>query len=380
MKALDRMARIVEDRHGYAREWQGRTGGKVLPYLCTYPLEEIIYAAGILPVRVIPEGEPSALGDTYIFSGYCPNCRSCLSQGLMGKYDYASGIVLSHGCLHIRQTWDSWIRHIPTEFSHYVFVPNNLQSRGSKSLIIRELRRFKRSLESWLGREITTQSIADAVQVHNTNRRLLKQLSELRAAASPPLSGKEAMTMALASQMMDKREQNVLLRQALRGLQTGSANGHDGVRLMIVGSENNDLKLVEMIESLGSVIVVDDHCAGRRYFWADDLPVRVKGRDEEELFGIIADFYINKPLCPIKAFNTEEPRYVYLSKLAKEYGVQGVVFTTQKFCEPFGFELPPVKEMLEKDGIPTLHFELDVVNPVGPLKTRVEAFLELLSF
>ena len=40
------------NRAQYATEWKKRTGGKIIGYFCTYVPEELIYAAGILPVRI----------------------------------------------------------------------------------------------------------------------------------------------------------------------------------------------------------------------------------------------------------------------------------------------------------------------------------------
>ena len=59
-------------RHEYAKAWKQRTGEKVVGYLCTYVPEEIIYAAGILPVRILGSHEPQGLTEPYIFSMYCP--------------------------------------------------------------------------------------------------------------------------------------------------------------------------------------------------------------------------------------------------------------------------------------------------------------------
>ena len=42
-----------EDRHDYAKTWKVKTGGKVLGFFCTYVPEEILYAADVLPVRVL---------------------------------------------------------------------------------------------------------------------------------------------------------------------------------------------------------------------------------------------------------------------------------------------------------------------------------------
>jgi benzoyl-CoA reductase subunit C len=64
---------IVQDRHGYAKGWKARTGGKVIGYFCTYVPEEIIYAAGMLPVRIIGNNESQTITDEYCSRNkWCP--------------------------------------------------------------------------------------------------------------------------------------------------------------------------------------------------------------------------------------------------------------------------------------------------------------------
>ena len=50
------------NRHSYAKEWKEKTGGKVLGYFCTYVPEEILYAANILPIRILGGHEPQTHG------------------------------------------------------------------------------------------------------------------------------------------------------------------------------------------------------------------------------------------------------------------------------------------------------------------------------
>ena len=52
---------VWELRHEYAKDWQRRTGGKVLGYMCTYAPEELLYAADILPVRILGGHEAPSL-------------------------------------------------------------------------------------------------------------------------------------------------------------------------------------------------------------------------------------------------------------------------------------------------------------------------------
>ncbi len=85
MDPIESFQKVVADRHQYAKDWKQRTGGKVIGGLCTYVPEEIIYAAGMLPVRILGSHETHDMTDAYISSIYCPFCRDALAQGLLGR-------------------------------------------------------------------------------------------------------------------------------------------------------------------------------------------------------------------------------------------------------------------------------------------------------
>jgi len=63
----------------------------------------------------------------------------------------------------------------------------------------------------------------------------------------------------------------------------------------------------------------------------------------------------------------------------RENNADGVIFVFLKFCDPHSFDYPYMKEMLEKEGIPSMLFEIeDKSSSEGQLKTRCEAFMEML--
>ena len=55
---FDQFRNWYEKRHDYARDWKVRTGGQVVATMCTYTAEELLIAAGMLPVRVLGAHEP----------------------------------------------------------------------------------------------------------------------------------------------------------------------------------------------------------------------------------------------------------------------------------------------------------------------------------
>ncbi|MBI2829923.1 MAG: 2-hydroxyacyl-CoA dehydratase [Chloroflexi bacterium] len=365
---FERFRDVVENRHQYAEDWKARTGRPVIGYLCTYVPEEIIHAAGILPVRILGGHESSSLADVYISGQFCVLCRDCLAEGLRGKYDYLNGIAHAMSCLHMRQTFNSWQLHFPISYSHFIFMPREVKRRYAKPLLTDEFRLFKRSLEKWTGKEISQDALDRSIEIYDTNRRLMRQIYEFRKQDPPLLSGAEAMEMVLSSQFMDKEEHNHLLAEVLKQLPERKDGPEPGVRLMMVGGENDRLDFVRMVESLGANIVIDENCAGSRYFWNEIVP-------EEDRLSAIAARYLDRPVCPAKD-NSERFRGEHVLQMAKDYKIQGAIITIIKWCEPHGFDNVALRDMFKADNIPTYSFEFDVTVPLGPYRIRAEAFLE----
>jgi len=367
---FDQFKEWYENRHEYAKKWKERTGGKVIGIFCTYVPEEILYAADILPVRILGSHEPQDVSEPHIFAMFCPFCRDCLAQGLKGRYDYLDGITIAQSCLHIRQTYTSWDLHIPVDFKYYLPHPMHVQSPQAIPYLTEELKEFKKAVEEWTGKDITEEDLKQGIEIMNTNRQLLQQVYELRKKPNPPLTGLEAMLMVVSSQMTDKREHNKALEELLQKLPSRSLD-EPSERLMILGSEDDDTEFIAMVEDLGARIVIDEHCTGTRYFYEE---VNTNG----DALSSIAERYVKRVPCPSKDWPVRT-RVDHIVKLAKEYDIQGAIVMQMKFCDPHELDTPAIKKALENDvGVPTIFLEFDVTVPIGQFKTRIEAFLEIL--
>lgn len=370
---FSRFQQCYEERHRYAKDWKDTCGGKVIGYFCTYVPEEIIYAAGCLPVRIVGGHQNTALATPHLFDMWCPFSRDALSQGLAGAYDYLDGVVIAQSCLHIRQAFGAWELQVPTPWSYYLCMPHAVTTPHAKWFLAGELAAFKEALGGWIGRVITDADLEMGIEVMNANRRLMRKVYELRKGDPPLLNGKEAMTMVWASQVMDKREHSAMLQEILTGIAERGERG-GGVRLMIIGSEHDDRPFMEMVETLGATIVIDDHCTGSRYFYGE---VATDGDPLQR----IADRYCDRTPCPSKDFSQgtwQRRRFARILHLAREYQVQGAILIQQKFCDPHECDIPSLRRYLEGNGIPCCFLEFDVTVPVGQFRIRLEAFIEQL--
>ena len=371
MAAIEKFQEVLAKRHQYAKDWKAKHNSKVIGWLCSYSPVEIMYAAGMLPVRILGSHEVQDVTDRYLFPTVCPFSRDALAQGLKGRYEYLDGITMARTCSHVQGTFDNWKNYLPTPLKYYIWMPNHLQSPRSKPLLTQEYKSFVQALEKFTGKKISDQDLDKAIELYNTNRKLMKQVYEFRKQEEPPITGAECMEMVVASQLMDVAKHNKLLEQLLKELPNRKLERNAGVRLMMVGSEMDDIVFVKMMETLNCTVVIDEHCTGSRYFWDEVKP-------EKDRLAAIAARYIDRWPCPAVSadFNTRGDRIL---KHAKDWNIQGVLVYQQKFCDPHEFDIPWLLKNFKDKNIPTLVLEFDVTIPFGQFRTRIEAFLEMLE-
>lgn len=361
---------VISKRHQYATEWKARTGGKVVGWLCTYSPVELVYAAGLLPVRILGSHDGDRIADRYIYGNFCPFCHDCLAQRLRGRYDYMDGIVHARTCEHITNVYYNWAKETPSEFSYFIYMPGNLEGPRGARLVYKEYIDFKAALEKWTGKTISQKDLDNAIQLYNRNRTLLKQVYEYRKGQPPTLTGAEALEVVVAGQLMDIAEHNKLLEKLLEGLPKRKVQRDTGVRLMLVGSEYDDIAFIKKVEELGATCVIEVNCSGTRYFWDEIVP------EEDRLMAIASRYYTRYP-CPAADWRRARTPSVIMG-LVKDFKVEAALIYYQKFCSPHQYEAPFVKKLLDANNIPNFKLEFDSTVPFGQFKTRIEAFLETL--
>ncbi|MEO8170634.1 MAG: benzoyl-CoA reductase, bzd-type, subunit N [Oxalobacteraceae bacterium] len=369
---FDQFKSWYEDRHDYAKAWKLKTGRQVVATMCTYTPEEVLIAAGMLPVRVLGAHEPQNVTEPHIFGMFCPFSRDSLAQGLLGRYDYCTGVTLTQACIQYRQTFNSWRMHVPTvTWDYYLPMPNEVQSKFAKLLHYSEVKKFRTYMEGVIDKPITDDDLRRATALVNENRRLLHELYEYRKETNPRVTGVDALYASITAQFIDKEDHNRELKRVLAELPKQPQNRIEGVRFMTIGSENDDVSFMAMVESVGSTIVIDDQCSGTRNFWNE-------ARIQDDPIATISDRYCERPACPTKDYPAHT-RFDHVLKLAKDYNARAAIFLQQKFCDPHEGDFPDLKEHLENNDIPCLFLEFDITNPIGPFRIRIEAFLETMS-
>ncbi|MBW1786955.1 MAG: 2-hydroxyacyl-CoA dehydratase [Deltaproteobacteria bacterium] len=92
------------------------------------------------------------------------------------------------------------------------------------------------------------------------------------------------------------------------------------------------------------------------------------------------DFYYNHHPCTT-LLGSSDHRIKVLETLIQERGARGIVFLGEKFCEYEYFEFPFLMKRFKEKGIQSLQleFSIDDDENLGQVRTRIEAFSEMIS-
>jgi benzoyl-CoA reductase subunit C len=380
LSGLARAEKYYSEYGSRARELK-RSGRKVIGYLSALCPVEILTAAGVVPIRLKGNAsEAITKADAYMETMICPFVRNVFDGALKGKYEYLDGMVLSHQCDSIDRTFDIWSYRLGFSYWHFINYPH-VTDDPSIEFTKEILRIFIRTLETFTGRSITVQALAEAVRAHNENRRAMRELYDLRKEDVPRISGAEMMKVLIAAMSLPVDESTDLIKSVTAEVKKRAyGSGGKAARIMLVGDQIDDVAIVNAIEGADAFLVMDDLSMGSKLFWGD------VDATSDPVQGI-TERYLKKlkfPTTFVAEGNTYaenlEARFGHLRQYIKDFRINGAILFIYKYCDPYGFEVPAMKSFIESTGTPVLYIEDEYsTSSLGRMKTRIEAFLEMIA-
>ena len=372
--------KYYQDYGSRARELKTQ-GKKIIGYLCAFVPLEIITAAGFIPFRIKGDvHEPITKADTEMETIICPLVRSCFDKSLKGSYEFLDGIVIPHACDSICRTYDVWKYTLDLPYSHFINMPHSTDD-SSLEFYKALLGTFRTSLGKFAGKDISDQDLTQATRLYNQNRAKVRELYQLRKASPPLISGAEVNKLLVAAVSLPVEEATQLIDSVISEVkQRGDVLPQKSARIMVVGAQVDNVAFIQLIEDSGAWVVADDLCPGGRESLAD------ADATDDPLDGI-TERYLRKVKCgrtyrEMKGNYEEylEDRFGHMGRMIEDFNVDGVVLYIYKYCDPFGFEVPQMKSYIESKGTPVLYLEDEYsMSTIGRLRTRIQAFLELLG-
>ena len=361
----------------YVTQWK-KNGKKVVGYTCSYVPDEVFHTAGILPFRIRGFGATdTTIGDTYFGPFICSLPKCMLQLAGEGKFNFLDGAIITPGCDSMRRLDECWRKAgsdiegvIPSFFFHYG-VPHKYADYTIKWLTD-ETWRLIAAVEKHFKVKITDVDLKKSIKLYNYSRKLLDRFEALRTLDAPPFSGEEALAVILAGTTMPREEYNVLLEQFIAKAE--KSPGIKGrVRLMLVGSANDDVGLVRVMEGEKAIVVADNLCFGSR-FYSDQVD------EEGDPVFELSRRYLGHNDCP-RMYGDYRRRLKILAQKVEKAKIDGVIMQNIRFCDLHGSENGLFERDLEAKGIPCMRLEREYgpLVETGRMKMRVDAFIERIK-
>ncbi|MGA8848603.1 MAG: 2-hydroxyacyl-CoA dehydratase family protein [Dehalococcoidia bacterium] len=383
-KGLSKAQAIYLNRSQRARELKA-AGKKIIGYPCVYVPLEMLTALDLVPYRTCGDiKEPVTEADRALPHSFCPIMRNCLDCALKNKNDFLDGMVTIHSSDPQEKTARVWESYTNYPYFHFIDMPITVRPEALE-YFKSQLNDFKKTLEAFTGKKLSTDKLEAAIKFHNRQRTLVRELYELTKSSPPRISGTEIVQVVKALTSLPVVEGNDLLAETISEVKNRT-NGPQkkSVRLLIWSSTLDDTDIMQVFEAKANV-VMNESCGGIRAYRAG---VKFTADSLEGL----ADYYLNEITCA-RTFRQAtlgetrkdyardlQSRFGYLKGIIKDWKINGAIMLLVRYCDPFAFEMPSLKDYFNGLGVPSTYIEYDyTTGALAPLRTRVEAFLETIS-
>jgi benzoyl-CoA reductase/2-hydroxyglutaryl-CoA dehydratase subunit BcrC/BadD/HgdB len=250
-------------------------------------------------------------------------------------------------------------------------IPTNLDSEHSRPYLKAEMERFKEFLESHSGK-ITPERMKASIQLFNRIREKIGEIYTRRCKGLVHWPSTFFAQIIRAGYLMDRQQYLDLLNDLLNLLPEKTEESENLIPVYVAGNMTHSDSYFSLIEEAGAMVVQDDLCSGAR-------TLRLMVSENLDPVEALTQRYFTSFFCPTKHTGDRAHVETLLADVEKS-GARGVIFLLYKYCEAHYFDYPDLKAALESKGISTLL--LDVEDPsysFGQLKTRIQAFVEMLS-
>ncbi len=365
----------------YIEDWQ-KSNKKVIGYYCTYIPEELLHAAKLLPFRIRATGtKDTDLADIYMVRFTCSFVRATLDLALRGNYDFLDGFLVCNSCDHSRRMFElfnlkvfnreNFNKKVP---QFYLAIPHVITDEGFE-WYKKEVEELKEELEkAYQIKEITNEMLLESINIYNENRKLLRNIHNLRLQEKPKLTGSEFLQINIANSSISKDIANQELNRIINGLKNRKPiDVSNKKRILLVGSIVDDIYFTQLIENSGAFIASDFLCFGTRNFNDDVQLVNY----DDPLENITKRLYYRLS-CP-RMMDDHLRRLDFLKEEINRAKVDGVLLQRINNCDLHGCDNMLFTHELKELDIPVLNIDREFYqSDTTRLQTRIEAFIEMI--
>lgn len=352
-------------------DYKKETGKGAVGIMPVYCPEEIVHAAGYLPIGMWgAQKKQISKARTYLPPFACSIMQSVMELQLEGVYDDLEAVIFSVPCDTLKCMSQKWNRPVPAiVFTH----PQNRKiAKDAANVFAREeFNIVKEKLEDILDVHISNKAIKNSIAVYNENRAACREFSDVAAEYAAVVTPSDRHAVIKARWFMEKSRHTALVKELIAALKAEPAPEFKGKKIIVTGIQVEPYDVLDIFQENGFAIVADDIAQETRNF-RQDVP------DDDDALMALARAWNEFDGCSL-ATDANKPKGQMIIDAVKKYGADAVVVCMMKFCDPEEFDYPILLQEFEAAGVKNLYIEVDQESTAfEQVKTRIQTFAEIL--
>ena len=352
-------------------DYKKETGKGAVGIMPVYCPEEIVHAAGYLPIGMWgAQKKQISKARTYLPPFACSIMQSVMELQLEGVYDDLEAVIFSVPCDTLKCMSQKWNRPVPAiVFTH----PQNRKiAKDAANVFAREeFNIVKEKLEDILDVHISNKAIKNSIAVYNENRAACREFSDVAAEYAAVVTPSDRHAVIKARWFIEKSRHTALVKELIAALKAEPAPEFKGKKIIVTGIQVEPYDVLDIFQENGFAIVADDLAQETRNF-RQDVP------DDDDALMALARAWNEFDGCSL-ATDANKPKGQMIIDAVKKYGADAVVVCMMKFCDPEEFDYPILLQEFEAAGVKNLYIEVDQESTAfEQVKTRIQTFAEIL--
>ena len=352
-------------------DYKKETGKGAVGIMPVYCPEEIVHAAGYLPIGMWgAQKKQISKARTYLPPFACSIMQSVMELQLEGVYDDLEAVIFSVPCDTLKCMSQKWNRPVPAiVFTH----PQNRKiAKDAANVFAREeFNIVKEKLEDILDVHISNKAIKNSIAVYNENRAACREFSDVAAEYAAVVTPSDRHAVIKARWFMEKSRHTALVKELIAALKAEPAPEFKGKKIIVTGIQVEPYDVLDIFQENGFAIVADDLAQETRNF-RQDVP------DDDDALMALARAWNEFDGCSL-ATDANKPKGQMIIDAVKKYGADAVVVCMMKFCDPEEFDYPILLQEFEAAGVKNLYIEVDQESTAfEQVKPRIQTFAEIL--
>lgn len=337
-----------------------------------YTPDELIHAAGFLPVGLWGGQSDIKLADVYLQSFCCSIMRENVEQGMKGYYDFLSAVIIPTYCDTLKCICENWKAAVPKLPLIPMVYPQNRGIKAGIDYLVAEYKRVQEELEELSGQKVSEKMLGDSLLLYEEYRKLMREFTGLAVHYPVTINAKTRQLLLKAAFFMDKKDYIQKMREICKTLETLPAESFAGKKVVITGILSDPTALLDIFVESDITFAADDLANSSQQFRS--YTQKGNGVLEKMAYRVA-----EQAGCSL-LFDARKTRGALLVDLVNKTGADGVVVAMMKFCDPEEFDYPIYKKELEAANIPLLYLEIEQkMDSLEQIRTRVQSFAEMLG-